>query len=76
MQISLYSCTKWFAALLLVSMKIFQIEFGSILADQTSLRSIRLENSMTFYHGVAKNRSYHTSASGNRRVSVVIFMKV
>ena len=31
---------------------------------------------MTFYHGVAKTRSYHMSASGNRRVSVVIFMKV
>ena len=73
MQISLHSCTKWFAAILLVFMKIFQIEFGSFLADQTSLRSIRLE---TFYHGVAKNRSYHTSASGNRRVSIVIFIKV
>ena len=75
MQISLHSCTKWFAAILLVSMKIFQIEFGSIVADQTSLRSIRLET-MTFYHGVAKNRSYHTSASGNLRVSVVILIKV
>ena len=31
---------------------------------------------MTFYHGVAKNRSYHTSASGNLRVSVVILIKV
>ena len=31
---------------------------------------------MTFYHGVAKDRSYHTSASGNLRVGVVIFMEV
>ena len=31
---------------------------------------------MTFYHGVAKNQSYYTPASGNRRVSVVIFTKV
>ena len=31
---------------------------------------------MTFYHGVAKTRSYHMSASGNRRVSVVIFMNI
>ena len=65
MQISLHSCTKWFAALLLVSMKIFQIEFGGILADQTSVL-YTVGNSMTFYHGVAKNRSYHTSASENR----------
>ena len=42
-RISQHICTKRFAAILLVSMKIFQIEFGSILADQTSLRSIRLE---------------------------------
>ena len=76
MQISLHSCTKWFAALLLVSMKIVQIEFESILADQTSLRSILVGNSITFYHGMAKTRSYHLSASGNRRVSVVIFRKV
>ena len=119
-QISLHICTNWFAAILLVSMKIFQIEFRSIPADQTSgkfnnasalgrslywcqalhimnkdryqstsaRRALALLNSplfalytgwklnMTFYHGIAKKRSYHTSASGNRRVSVVIFMKV
>ena len=43
-------------------------------SDQFALYTVG--NSMTFYRGVAKNRSYHTSASGNRRVSVVIFIKV
>ena len=70
-QISLHICTKWFAAILLVSLTTFQIEFQS-----RPVCALYVSKPFNFLPWVAKNRSHHTSASGNRRVSVVIFMKV
>ena len=70
-QISLHICTKWFAAILLVSLTTFQIEFQS-----RPVCALYVSKPFNFLPWVAKNRSHHTSASGNRRVSVVMFMKV
>ena len=70
-QISLHICIKWFAAILLVSLTTFQIEFES-----RPFCALYVSKPLNFLPWVAKNRSHHTSASGNRRLSVVIFMKV
>ena len=70
-QISLHICIKWFAAIFLVSLTTFQIEFES-----RPVCALYVSKPFNFLPWVAKNRSHHTSASGNRRLSVVIFMKV